>query len=321
MFNYELILTDKCTRNCSFCNNKQSQFVASLEQVQAFYNQVIARQKGHPLSVYQISIFGGEPTLNIDALDLTVKLFIDKPCKIVIYTNADLIDQILDKPYISRVVLQISAYDIFSNLEKYLNIINKCKQSLLTYTFTQDDINMIDKYVSICRSNNIKFKLALSHSLRSWDKVSADYIYSVLYDFYKQQFDLWKLNWSIIPPEILVQPFNQIIELIANPKLIAGTCLSSNTDVFYNGKFVGPCHLISSSLSKLSCPPKCKLCIFNNTCKKSCMLERPADSVPDILCSIEKAPLACALDFIYTNINDKQILKSIRYSIDSMWIF
>ena len=125
MFNYELILTDKCTRNCSFCNNKQSQFVASLEQVQAFYNQVIARQKGHPLSVYQISIFGGEPTLNIDALDLTVKLFIDKPCKIVIYTNADLIDQILDKPYISRVVLQISAYDIFSNLEKYLNVINK----------------------------------------------------------------------------------------------------------------------------------------------------------------------------------------------------
>jgi MoaA/NifB/PqqE/SkfB family radical SAM enzyme len=37
---YELILTDNCNRNCSFCDIKKSNYVETIENIQKFYSGI-----------------------------------------------------------------------------------------------------------------------------------------------------------------------------------------------------------------------------------------------------------------------------------------
>jgi len=88
---YEFIATTKCNRNCSFCWVEKSSYVASKDDAFKFVDEVKKLECGGQRK-FKISLFGGEPLLNLEAIGIIIKAFEDdNRCQINISTNGDLI--------------------------------------------------------------------------------------------------------------------------------------------------------------------------------------------------------------------------------------
>ena len=135
--------------------------------------------------------FGGEPLLNIAVLKHLVNLFKDDSrCIMHLTTNADFLDEFLDAQELARIdKVALSAYDIFKDHSKYIKFAKKIKDCMLTYTFTEDDIDRVDDYTDLCYNADVKFRAVTSHSASSWSKIDEDELARCIFCMYMHQLE------------------------------------------------------------------------------------------------------------------------------------
>ena len=270
-----------------------------------------------------VSLFGGEPLLNIPGIEKCVDLFKNQDCDIMLYTNADLIDSIYDKDFLQYLTIQISAYEIFSDCAKYRTILSilqsKCIRVQLAYTFSQLDISKIDEFIDICRKLNVDYKISISHTADSWNKISCEDLYKYVFDYFYNSIDsFYNRQYSLILPLPIKKEFTQAIDLMFNYTSNIKTCLSQNKHVFFHGLRIGPCIKMFHKYVRNEIPNGCANCKYKNVCSKSCLAEHVNYVVPIKLCTIEKAKIEAALSVINEHALDYKMKKLVQYQIDKM---
>lgn len=296
MINYELILTTNCNRKCSFCYIKQTAFSALYKDIDIFYNQIIEKE-GHN-SNYCISLFGGEPLLNSNCVKYAIEKFKDENCQIILYTNGDLLEQLINYEYKDRIKLSITVYDIFINLDKYKKILDNFDkdQLIFSYTFDETNLNNVYDFIEICTNLNIKYKIAYSHNLISWQNTSDITLFNNLFQTYIYRINHFFINNfsknHICLDTQLELLFKKILELYYSKNIKEHYCFNTK-QTFYNGKFIGHCirclyqDIPKNNLNIISC----NNCDFKLVCSKSCPAEYENNEIPKKLCTIEKAGL------------------------------
>lgn len=295
---YEFILTTKCNRNCAFCYVKKSAFFASKEDVDVFY-ECIKKEK---TSYYELSLFGGEPLLNFDVLCYCVEKFYNEPCKIVLYTNGDLLYKLQNKQKLnSRIIFSITVYDIFVDIKKYRDILKQFHQFrnniIFKYTFTENDIKYIKRFRYICKFLNVNYKIAFSHNLDSWNSISVDVLKEIITEYFNDEFnELLKNNRE----NFLCRYYGRILEFIFNKNALKDISCLDCKKTFINGKFIGSCLGMLNTTKKIV-NNNCKKCMYNIVCFKSCVIEYIDGEVPEKLCLFEKIGYDTAIKFIKNN--------------------
>lgn len=307
---FELILTDSCTRQCSFCYVKQTGYIETLQNINIFINCIIDYHK-KTNDIVQINLFGGEPLLNLNGINLVINTF--KNClyaNIIIYTNGDLIKNLIQKIpqlyLIKNLKFHITAYDIFNELYKYKYYISQLKinNCQLSYTFTQNDIDKIFNFIDICKKLHVNYHINISHAQISWNDISSNKQYQILYNIYNKEFEqIYQQSIidckSMIVSSFIYRYFSRAIELIFNFHIQEYFCISESKYVFYKGKFIGPCiRLYNLNYKSYYELRRCNSCIYKFACFKSCVAEYKNNTIPIKLCNIEKA----AFDAIFNNI-------------------
>ena len=322
---YELFLTRKCTRQCDFCYVQQSDFIESLDNIEKFISEVEKAETQY--SYFHINFFGGEPLLNFEGIEKVVNKFKDyQNCQLNLITNGDLISKLSNYGYIGKLNVQISAYDIFRDQKKYedmLNALRESKSVMLSYTFTENDIDKIYLFQSICKTLQVKSKIAFSHSPKSWDNMSADSLHQALYQFYKKEInDYINQNNPLIIPSTIERYLKRSASLIFDRKIHQCNCLTYPKQVFYNGKFIGPCIRFNDNACKLDCQKefnRCNECQYKIACSKMCMAECMRENdVPEKLCMIEKAPFDTIFEYINDNIKSDNVRIMLKYLLEDM---
>lgn len=320
---YEITLTNNCTRSCSFCTLEQSSYVESLDNIKKYYKLILTNQNNRGNKYFIISLFGGEPLLNIPGVKLCIDLFKNKNCDIWLYTNGDLINSIYNELYLQYLNIQISAYDIFNNVKKYQVMINnlktKCKYIQLAYTFSENDIHNIDIFINICKELNINYKISFSHTLSSWKNITNDMLYNYIFKYYlNTTLNFYNNNFSFILPNAISKPFTQATDLLFNYKSNIKTCISKNKMVFANGLYVGSCIKLFKKNIIDDIPYNCIKCLYKNVCSKSCLAEHINKIVPEKLCIIEKSKIDVMMYIIDKYASDIKMKKLVQYQIDKM---
>ena len=310
---YEIVLTTSCTRNCDFCWVQKSQFFESSANIQRFIHLV----KDAKQERFKISIFGGEPLLNLDGIKQIVSGFKDyEQCEdIVITTNADNFKTILNEKWIHEVSWHISAYDFMSDPGKYKNLAKVLGPSLkqIQYTFSENDIDQVKDFQTYSRSidSQLKYKIAFSHSRSSWTRIGESDVYSKVFNAMISEFNL---ALDDFPKFRTISTANILKSILGGTGIVDGyqkkcSCLdqmSNKKAVFYQGKFIDvPCLLLEQrrhavDLAKNnSYDSKCMNCEYFKICSQSCLGELEEDGKVDSkLCQIEKAKFDAACDFI-----------------------
>lgn len=319
--NYQIYLTEKCTRKCSFCNVQQNEYVESIDNIHKFISTV--KSEHHQFDNFSIDLFGGEPLINISAIKLIVEQFNDWCCKINLVTNADLLDKYINESFLSRLDIAISAYDIFNDLRKYQNILRNVNSKSLSfqYTFSQNDNNKLYKFVDICNNQlKSKYKIILSHNPNSWNNLTVYELYDMLYAVYDKLFLDFYDRQSYSLPSALEQHFKRYVQLLFDPDVKDFYCFQNDKKVFYHGKFIdNACIRISYKTTDIiDTPKRCTACAYRNICAKSCVAEYVNYDVPEKLCVLNKV----IFDVINDNINrlkDDQFVNSLlRVYYDEM---
>ena len=327
MVNYELILTDKCNRNCSFCYVKKTGYIESIENIQKFID--IVKKEQNENSQFEITFFGGEPLLNLDGLKYVIESFVNyKNCKLSLITNGDMIELLHNYEYLSSLHVNLTAYDIFTNKEKYLEInkkINKkVKKLTFQYTFTENDIDLIDEFKDICNDIGVKSKISFSHSIKSWKTIEFNKLYELLYDFYYKELRKYVLQekFSNIPNTI-ERYLKRSASLIFDQKIVECNCLTEPKKVFYNGEFIGPClRYKDNPIDSINEFNRCKECQYKKACMKSCMAECfNLNDIPEKLCIFQKVPFDVIFEYIHSKIQDDETVKMLlKYLLEDMLI-
>lgn len=282
---YELILTDNCNRRCNFCQIEKGDYVASIDDVFSFCNYVNSdKQKDK-----QVNLFGGEPLLNIKGIQICLKL-LNENVKINLYTNGDFIEDIESISNIDRLNIQVTAYDIFKDCEKYEKMLTIFPDIKFTFTFDDSNINKVDKFKIICEERlNDNYKFALSHSNSSWNTLSNEYLMKKVKEITQNE-----IKTSICKHKIsnfIETKVKRIIEFKSKSGNIDRiNCISGSKKTFYKGKFLDiPCLMYTNKTNcKILNSNKCNLCKYTKLCTKSCNYELINNEVPEKLCVIEK---------------------------------
>ena len=301
---YELYLTDKCTRHCSLCYIKNTSYVESLDNLKAFCDEVNA-----DTSEKTIVLFGGEPLLNVDGLQYVLSTIHN--AKFVLVTNADLLNVV--KVDLSNVYVQISAYDIFSNVQKYVQLAKtiKAKDIVFSFTFDQSTISRFSEFIFICEENNLNYRFAFSHTELSWNSIDIDELYTTIKSCYllvlNQPTDKWQ--------KCLYGPLKRIVQSMLDHSTKSLNCISDDKRTFYKGKFLNiPCiQSTYQDFGYVAEPIYCTTCKYRLACMKSCRAEWKNHIVPPRLCKIEQARIDAYLEIISKNIHREclqQIIKS-----------
>lgn len=320
---YEITLTDACTRHCDFCTLKQNNYIESIVNIEKYYNDIMKIQQSRGNKHFIVSLFGGEPLLNILGIEKCIELFKDQNCDIMLYTNGDLIDTIYNKDFLQHLTIQISAYEIFSNHLKYQTMLSmlqsKCKHIQLAYTFSQLDISKINDFIDICKKLNVDYKISISHTTDSWNEISYEDLYKYVFNYFYNAIDnFYNKQYSFILPLPIKKEFTQAIDLIFNYKANIKTCLSQNKYVFFHGLHVGPCIKMFHKHIENEIPNGCIDCKYKNVCSKSCLAEHVNHTVPMKLCAIEKAKIEAALSVINKYSTEYKMRKLVQYQINKM---
>lgn len=318
---YEIVLTESCTRKCPFCTLEQSNYTESIQNIEKYHQLILYNQKKRGNKNYDISLFGGEPLLNIDGIKKCVELFDKENCEITLYTNADLIDKIYSEDFLKRINVQISTYDIFKDEQKYIDIVNSlnCKTIQFAYTFSDVDIDRIYDFINICESIGVSYKTSISHTMSSWNSISEDSLYKKIFDFYlyyARRF--YEKSFSLNLPRSIKKEFTQATDFLYNYTACIKTCISSNKQVFSHGLLCGSCLKTFKKDIKNEIPDGCKNCDYKSVCTKSCIAQHINSVVPKKLCCIEKAKIEAMLCFIDEKSNDFNMRRLVQYNVDKM---
>lgn len=301
---YELILTDKCNRNCDFCWVKKGSYVASKDDVMAFIQKVkfLEDQKS---SLFKISLFGGEPLLNIDGIRLVNQAFQDDPrCQIDVTTNGDFISSISDLENMQNINWHITAYDFKTRPEMYLSAARKLEKVFFSYTFTEKDLDSSDDFRDFARKEaKCQYKIAFSHTPSSWGQTKAQDLYQKVREIMLLELEDAIYDDKSLPVQSLLA--NHYLKLVfgfmANSQEIAHpTCISQRKMSFYQGKMIGNClllHQMAREKKILKTIIGCCGCKYECICSKSCIAEVAGETVDEKLCMIQKACFDSILDF------------------------
>ena len=322
MMNYQIYLTEKCTRKCQFCNLIQREYIESHNNINKFISLI--KSFHGQFDNFSIDLFGGEPLLNIEAIKLIASAFIDWCCKLKLITNADLLCNYINEPFIHRLDVVISAYDIFNDIDKYKNFQSIVKSNTLSfqYTFTQDDFQKIIDFKNICEKIlKTNYNIIISHDPKSWNKINIDDLYEKMYLMYNQIFfDFYNKKTFILPIPI-ERHFKRYIQLLFDPDVKSFYCFQDKKKIFYHGNFIkNAClRLDITSYDKIDIPKRCINCKYEKICPKSCVAEYVNGDIPESLCIYNKV----VFDVIHNNLkelkNDRFISQLLRIYVDEMY--
>jgi len=226
-----------------------------------------------------------------------------------ICTNADLFEEFERNcpDLVQKLSWGISAYDFFESESKrarYFKLAKKLKAALM-YTFTPSDIVQATDFSETCWKNGTRFKIAFSHSASSWNAISADEIYKLVFSIVYSELDKTVERYPQFMSIAVMKPLRMVVgHMLKRPQTNCRWCLDCNEKMtFYRGEFVGSC--MQESVEKLSCktssmppPPSCGDCDYIPICTKSCMFEHDSSrNVPASLCAIERAQLDAFCQF------------------------
>lgn len=226
-----------------------------------------------------------------------------------ICTNADLFEEFERNcpDLVQKLSWGISAYDFFESESKrarYFKLAKKLKAALM-YTFTSSDIVQATDFSETCWKNGTRFKIAFSHSASSWNAISADEIYKLVFSIVYSELDKTVERYPQFMSIAVMKPLRMVVgHMLKGPQTNCRWCLDCNEKMtFYKGEFVGSC--MQESVEKLSCktssmppPPSCGDCNYIPICTKSCMFEHDSSrNVPASLCAIERAQLDAFCQF------------------------
>lgn len=307
---YELALTNACTRHCDFCQIRQSSYVESRENVFKFIQMVKAKSGDQKFS---ISLFGGEPLVNTSAIELVVNMFKDlEQCsEISISTNGDLFESIASEPWVKHLRWCITAYDILKSHAKYQKMANTLEglDVQFQYTFSDSDLEQSSEVVENLRSLGTKYKLAFSHSAKSWKTVNTVDLYSRVHGMTAGELEQCLDDFPSFRSLMIVNPLKKIlagVDMVEDHGLGCHCCIDTRIgckEVFYHGKFVGPClafHMAGRDAREADKPlsKSCEECEYSSVCLRSCALELgESGKVDEKLCAIERAQLDAVCEF------------------------
>lgn len=315
---YEIVLTDCCTRSCKFCWVKPTSFVASSIEIQKFIDEV-KNQQSKKHEKYVVSIFGGEPLLNPVGIRQIVDAFSnDDFAWLSICTNGDLLDSFVDsnKDIAEKLHWAITAHDFFKQKERYFRLVHKLNDAVLMHTFTEDDVSLADEFIDQCIEERVRFKLALSHSMQSWNQLPSQALYERAFNLAQKQLHILIKHFPEFYPVGVSKYIKSLLSVLCNASKDIRSCLDDHEKAaFYKGEFVGSCMLFANHkktcLNSQVIPKRCSDCQYVQICSKSCIAEREEDgNVPERLCMIEKAMLDAAGEFIVEH-QDNTIWKEI----------
>ena len=313
MRSYELFLTNKCTRNCAFCDIPKNSFVSTENDATDFIEYV--KQHESLLSNFHISFFGGEPLLCIDLIYKVIDAFKDYPnCYFFATTNADLIDSLDVSRLTSRFIISISAYDIFNDAQKYEAMNQKfhALKPAFLFTFDQSTINKVDEFVSICQKNNLEYKVAFSHSYKSWDKLPINELKSKLCSFYNGELQNFYDSKSFVPNQSIKRYVNRFMQCIFDKNTKEFFCITEDKTVFYNGQDIGPCIRLKG-ICNFQYPRRCKECKYAQCCSKGCVAEYHDENIDEKLCIINKVAFEAVENFISIHREENRMKQILSY--------
>lgn len=284
---YELILTDNCNRNCSFCDIKKTDYVETAENIRKFYSTFDRSSR------YTLILFGGEPLLNIDGINEIMHLTENDNCEVKLITNGDFIDRFSQTYHNDRIKVQVSAYDIFKDFQKYKKISDIIGDRLnLSYVFTEDDSDRVGEFKEICDRIGVKYIYNLSHSERSWKNIDTETLRKKISDL---------AYYEIMSRRLVVldRYVKRFIELRQKGDIQERCCIDPGKEILHRGKITRGCVLFEelNIQDVISSVGRCSDCYYRKMCFKSCFYERNHCDVPDKLCLIEKTLIDCAYQY------------------------
>lgn len=309
---YELFLTNKCTRNCVFCDISKGNYKASQDDVQFFIDYI--KSKEHKQSFFEIDFFGGEPLLCLDSIYDVCESFEDySRCSFKLVTNGDLFNNVDVKRLPRSLKLGISAYDIFDDIEKYKSYIERLAMFnvQLQYTFDESSLDKLDSFINICKSLNVNYKIAFSHAAKSWRSISTNELTSIIGQFCQDQLVEYFNDKGFICPSSIRIPFKRLVQSLLDPNMREDYCISKDKITFFNGHMNGSC--IRHCNYDIKCPKKCKSCEFKTCCTKSCVAEYIDGNIDEKLCLINKVQFETITKFILEYINTSRMQQILHY--------
>lgn len=290
---YEVILTDKCNRNCSFCDFKKTGYVETCENIRRFYSTFDKRSR------YTIVLFGGEPLLNINGVNEMMHLVENDDCEIKLITNGDFIDRMSQIYNGDRIKIQVSAYDVFEEPQKYVDIYGVLGDRLhLSYVFTENDIDRVDEYSRFCEGIGVKYIYSLSHSERSWENID-------ILTLKKKIENLGYYEMARRRHVVIDRYVKRFVELKTNGRIRECCCIDLEKTILHRGRIIRGCVMFDGFDIEdiMSNTGRCHDCYYRKVCFKSCFYERKLSNVPEKLCLIEKALIDCAYRFVMYSSN------------------
>lgn len=316
MQTYELFVTDDCTRKCSFCDIQKGKYKASHDDANAFVKYVKSHENVD--SQFEISFFGGEPLICWTIVSYVIKQFITySRCQFKLVTNADLISYININEIPYNMKIGISAYDWKNDFHKYKLIVEKFSNAnvmiQLQNTFDENTIDDVYDFIDACNQINAAYKIAFSHSAKSWKNISIDLLVDKLSLFYSKQINDFYESNSFKAPNSIAFHLNNYVQSLFNENMTEVFCIGPHKKVFYKGEMIGSCIRMKNKVFMY--PEKCKTCEYRKCCKKGCVAEYDGNKIDEKLCLLEKIPFIELSKFIKQHINDYRIKQILSYEL------
>ena len=312
---YEIFLADSCNRSCEFCWVDKCERLASEEEVASFISAIKSKHIQEQLDT--ISLFGGEPLLNIDAITSILRAFADKPdIKIELHTNGDFASDVFEneelKTLFNKMHWIVTAYDFVDNPKKYKLISSQVSDIAFAYTFTSKTIYLLNDFKTFAKACNVPYKIAFSHDPNSWVDFPTSKIQKIIENEVKTGLDEF-INGDYEKPlnniwldHYLKLVFAGLCEISSNEDHSQRTCLDPDKVCFKNGKFLdSKCSRLDSKTFLLLNLDRCKSCDYNRICTKTCIAEVLNEGkINEKLCMFEKACFDAISQYAVENVDN-----------------
>lgn len=161
-----LVLNNACNGNCAFCHSEGVDYCQEMS-IEMVYDCVDSAEK---LSITQIALTGGEPTLRNDLKDIIVYIQNKQKLSISLTSNGFRLKEL--SGYISRPIdkLNVSMSSLKDEIaERYQNVkpsvaldalsIFPAKHKTINLVITKENYTEIDDFIRICKEKKISLDL------------------------------------------------------------------------------------------------------------------------------------------------------------------
>jgi sulfatase maturation enzyme AslB (radical SAM superfamily) len=297
---YEIILTDGCNRQCSFCYINKTNYIESEKNVNIFVDNVLKYQKNSP-DKFNIYMFGGEPLLNYPGVKIIYNRLIDDlRCNLHIITNGDMIKKhMIDE--INQCFLHLSTYDIFDkkSWDDYNWKYHGFQKSVCLYTLTEDSLFKYNELKDIYNHLGFEHHIHFSHDPNSWKTISCDKLYLTIYEIFKHELLCYAdgfSNSNRYASNFIELYLSRYVQMLFDSNMQKSFCVNETKKTFYMGKFIGSCIRLKNKKIEYT-GTKCSKCVYDKCCTSGCNAELTPE-VNDKLCIIEKAKFDSIRDFV-----------------------